>query len=164
MDFRPNRDDFPATSIAVVGDTQGRFDPVTLVNLILPHLQGADEIWHAGDWQHPELLELLARHAPLVVVNGNAPDDPTYPQRVVREVGGHRLAMVHRPPAPDEPWLAGVELVIFGHTHAWTDERIGPLRMVNVGSATGAWSSGAKTMGRLDFHGHEIRLKRIELD
>lgn len=53
--------------IGLLSDTHGYLDPV-----VLKHLQGCDEIWHAGDIGNIEIADHLNQIAPLVAVHGNA--------------------------------------------------------------------------------------------
>ncbi|HZV48911.1 MAG TPA: metallophosphoesterase family protein [Candidatus Dormibacteraeota bacterium] len=152
------------TRLGLIGDTQGRYRVEGLLAAVRPHFAGVDEIWHAGDWQDERVLEWLrALGAPLTVVNGNAPDDPRYPERVVRRIEGLVVAMVHRPPRPDEPWVRDCRIVIHGHTHRWRDEMVGDVRFVNVGTATAAGFGRERTIGLLEVEGTHARLTRIDL-
>ena len=149
----------------MIGDTQGRFRPEALIEKVAPHFEAVDEIWHAGDWQYAEVLELLsALGKPLVVVNGNAPDDPAYPHHVVRPIEQMTVGMVHRPPRPADEWLAGCDLVIHGHTHRWRDEVAGGRRYVNVSTPTAAGFTQDRTIGILEVEGDRAELRRIVLD
>lgn len=52
--------------IALLSDTHGHLCERTLF-----HIQGSDEIWHAGDVGNVQLLQTLQKIAPLRVVYGN---------------------------------------------------------------------------------------------
>jgi putative phosphoesterase len=150
--------------LGLIGDTQGRYRLDGLIEAIWPHFADVDEIWHAGDWQDERLLERLrALGPPLTVVNGNAPDDPRYPERVVRRIEALTVAMVHRPPRPGEPWLRSCQIVIHGHTHRWRDEVVNGIRFINVGSATAAGFSRERTAALLEIDGVQAHLTRIDL-
>jgi putative phosphoesterase len=149
-------------TLGVIGDTQGRYRWPPLLALVARHFSAVDEIWHAGDWQDPQVLEgLRGLGKPLVVVNGNAPDDPSFPERVERELEKLRVGMVHRPPKKGDPWAAGLDLVIHGHTHRWRDEVVGTTRFVNVSTPTAAGFSQERTMGILRIQGRDAELERI---
>jgi predicted phosphodiesterase len=149
--------------LGVIGDTQGRYSVEDLLARVEPAFAEVDEIWHAGDWQHPEVLEGLQRLKPLTVVNGNAPDDPRYPERVVREIDGLRIGMVHRPPSPGEDWLRGIGVCIHGHTHRWRDEVVGAVRFINVSTATGAWFSRDRSAGIMTIDRGLVALDKVDL-
>jgi predicted phosphodiesterase len=149
--------------LAVIGDTQGRFEVAALIDRCRQVFDGVDEVWHAGDWQYPEVLDGLQLIAPLTVVNGNAPDDPRYPMQVVREIEGLRLGMVHRPPSPGDQWASALDICIHGHTHKWRDEVVGGTRFINVSTATGAWFSSDRSAAILMLTAGDAELQRIEL-
>lgn len=128
------------------------------------HFSGVDEVWHAGDWQDRRVLdELRALGRPLLVVNGNAPDDPSFPDHVVRQVEDLRVGMIHRPPAPTAAWMSGCDIVIHGHTHRWRDEVRDGVRYINVSTPTAAGFSQDRTVGRLTIEGRQVSLERIVL-
>ena len=149
--------------LGVIGDTQGRYRVPELLAGVRGHFDGVDEIWHAGDWQHEEVLEGLRELAPLTVVNGNAPDDDRYPERVRRTLEGLDIGMVHRPPRRGEPWLEGLDICIHGHTHQWRDEVVGGIRFINVSTPTAAGFSRDRTLGILTLDAGRADLEMIEL-
>ncbi|MDQ6691274.1 MAG: metallophosphatase family protein, partial [Candidatus Dormibacteraeota bacterium] len=100
---------------------------------------------------------------PLLVVNGNAPDDPTYPEHVESRLEGLRVGMVHRPPRPGDPWAATLDLCIHGHTHRWRDEVVGGTRFINVSTATAAGFSQERSIGILTIEDGRVELQRIDL-
>ena len=100
---------------------------------------------------------------PLMIVNGNAPDDPAYPMTVVRELEGLTIGMVHRPPRPADEWVKGCDIVIHGHTHRWRDEVVGGTRFINVSTPTSAGFSQEKTIGILTLNKGKADLERIPL-
>lgn len=134
-----------------------------LLEAVRRHFAGVDEVWHAGDWQYEEVLDGLREIAPLTVVNGNAPDDPRFPDHVVRTVEGLELGMTHRPPHGDERWLQGLDICIHGHTHRWRDEVRDGIRFINVSTPTAAFPTRDRTMGILTLDAGRADLERIEL-
>jgi len=148
--------------VGIIGDTQGRFPVDALLARAAEVFDGVDEVWHAGDWQYPEILEGLARLAPLTVVNGNAPDDPRYPERVARQLDGLRVGMVHRAPRPGDEWAAGLDICIHGHSHHWRDEVVDGVRYINVSTPTAAGFSRDRSCGVLTIDGADATLQRID--
>jgi predicted phosphodiesterase len=71
--------------------------------------------------------------------------------------------MVHRPPRPDDPWLAGLDICIHGHSHRWRDEVAGGVRFINVSTPTAAGFSRDRSAGILTLGGRKAELRRIEL-
>ncbi|GAC1333470.1 MAG: metallophosphoesterase family protein [Candidatus Dormibacteria bacterium] len=150
--------------VGIIGDTQGRYNVPLLLERAAEVFAGVDEVWHAGDWQYPEVLAGLARVAPLTVVNGNAPDDPAYPERVVRSLENLRVGMVHRAPRPGDDWARGLDICIHGHSHRWRDEVIDGVRFINVSTPTAAGFSRDRTCGLLFIEGNQARLQKIDFD
>jgi putative phosphoesterase len=149
-------------ALGVVGDTQGRYRVARLLDFVLARFSAVDEIWHAGDWQDPAVLEgLRSAGKPVLVVNGNAPDDPGYPERVERELEGLRVGMVHRPPKPKDAWASALDLVIHGHTHRWRDEVIDGTRFINVSTPTAAGFTRERTIGIVRLDGRRVELEKI---
>jgi putative phosphoesterase len=136
-----------------------------LLAAVTPAFAGVDEIWHVGDWQWPEVLDGLRRLGkPLLVVNGNAPDDPQYPDHVVRDVEDLKIGLTHYPPKGTEPWLAGCDVVVHGHSHRWRDEVVNGVRYINVSTPTAAGFSRDRTIGVLTVTGANVELTRIDLE
>lgn len=128
------------------------------------HFKGVDEVWHAGDWQDPRVLEeLAALGKPLNVVNGNAPDDPRYPEHIVHRVEDLTIGMTHRPPRPDLDWVRACDIVIHGHTHRWRDDVVQGIRFINVSTPTAAGFSRERTFGILRVDGGRAELEKIEV-
>ncbi len=150
--------------LGVIGDTQGRYRLDALLAAVAEHFRDVDEIWHAGDWQDPGVLDgLRALGKPLTVVNGNAPDDPSFPEHVKRRLEGLEVGMTHRPPRQGDEWARGCDIVIHGHTHRWRDETVGSTRFINVSTPTAAGFSQERTMGILTIEGERAELARIKL-
>lgn len=150
--------------LGLIGDTQGRYRIDVLMDFARRAFAEVDEIWHAGDWQDSRVLEeLRAMGRPLRVVNGNAPDDPSFPEHVVHTVEELTVGMTHRPPRPDTPWVTACDIVIHGHTHRWRDEQVGRTRFINVSTPTAAGFSRERTVGILTIDGRRATLAPIHL-
>ena len=102
--------------IGLISDTHGLLRPVALVNL-----QDCELILHVGDAGTPEVLTELAKIAPLKVVRGNvdrADWAQSIPMTEVVEVQGKYIYMIHILQELDiDPAAAGMDLVLFGHSH-----------------------------------------------
>jgi hypothetical protein len=150
-------------TIGVIGDTQGAYHLANLLATVESKFQGVDEIWHAGDWQNPEVLSGLAKLATLTVVNGNAPDDNRYPGQVRLRIESLEIGMVHRPPGPADPWAAQLDICIHGHTHRWRDEVVGRTRFINVATPTAPGPNQPRTIGILTIDGSRADLLKVVL-
>ncbi|NUL45279.1 metallophosphoesterase [Cellulosimicrobium funkei] len=115
-------------------------------------VEEADVVFHAGDWQVPELLDALeARARRLVGVWGNNDGEELrrrLPETARVEIGGVRFAMMHEtgPARGRERRMAAAfpdaDVLVFGHSHIPWDTVAGEgtanpgLRLLNPGSPT----------------------------
>src|SRR5215210_8710932 len=125
----------------VIADTHIPRRAKALPESLLPHLERADLILHAGDLMDPALLDELSAYAPVLAVRGNLdPPEAKLPDVVEFEFGGVRIAMIHdsgpkkgrrnrmRRRFPE------ARIVVFGHSHIpWREDEDG-LLLLNPGS------------------------------
>ncbi|MBC9820251.1 metallophosphoesterase family protein [Terrabacter sp. MAHUQ-38] len=139
---------------------------------LLPHLEAADVILHAGDVCTPDVLDLLSTFAPVHVVMGNndMPEvaDWGAPETLEVELAGVRVGMVHdsgqrqgraarlRHRFPD------ADLVVFGHSHIPLHETADGVRILNPGSPTDRRRQPAGTFATLDLTDGVVVEARIE--
>ncbi|HJQ27935.1 MAG TPA: metallophosphoesterase family protein [Rubrobacter sp.] len=127
----------------VIADTHIPRRAKQLPESMLPHLERADLILHAGDLMDPTLLDYLAVYAPVLAVRGNLdPEEAKLPDVHEFEFGGVRIGMVH-----DSGQKQGrrnrmrrrfpeARVVIFGHSHIPWLEDDEELLLLNPGSPT----------------------------
>ncbi|MBN3850034.1 metallophosphoesterase family protein [Paraburkholderia sp. Ac-20342] len=126
---------FPrASRIGLISDTHNLVRPEAL-----RYLEGCDAIVHAGDICNPDVLDALARIAPVTAVRGNndtgdwAASLPTHARLIVQQVTilvVHDIADLGCAPRDE-----GIAVVVSGHSHKPSiGERDGVL-FVNPGSA-----------------------------
>ncbi|UYZ59567.1 metallophosphoesterase family protein [Hymenobacter latericus] len=129
--------------IGLLSDTHSYLD-----DRILHHLQGCDEIWHAGDVGHEKVLDELQAVAPLRAVFGNIDDRSIRlrcPEHHIFEVNGLKVLITHiggypgRYAPPARPLLQHERpgLFICGHSHilrVMPDRQLGLLHL-NPGAA-----------------------------
>ncbi len=138
---------------------------------VAKHLRTADLILHAGDVCTPEVLDELARYAPVRAVCGNN-DGPEViawgaPESLEFEVDGFRLAMVHDSgPAKGRTARMGrrfptADLVVFGHSHIPLDETADGTRVFNPGSPSDRRRQPRGTLGLLTVTGGALTSARI---
>ena len=132
-----------APLVVVMADTHLPRRALALPEDLLPHLEWADLILHAGDLVDPRLFDDLAAYAPVRAVRGNLdPPEVRLPETVQFEFGGVRIAMIHdsgpkrgrrnrmRRRFPE------TRVVVFGHSHIpWLEDKEG-LLLLNPGSPT----------------------------
>jgi uncharacterized protein len=139
---------------------------------LLPHLDAADVILHAGDVCTPDVLDLLASFAPVHVVMGNndVPEvaDWGASETVEVELAGVRIGMIHDSgqrqgrTARLRQRFPTADLVVFGHSHIPLDEAGDGLRILNPGSPTDRRRQPAGTFALLDVQDGELVDARIE--
>jgi putative phosphoesterase len=120
--------------IGVISDTHGLLRPEALIALA-----GVDHILHAGDIGDIAILDRLRLIAPVTAIRGNVDTlgpCSLLPATEVIEVAGCLIYMVHAREWMDiSPKAAGVNLVVFGHSHQPGIERIDGVLHLNPGSA-----------------------------
>ena len=134
--------------IGVISDTHIPDRAKGIPQKILDAFKDVDMVIHAGDLVSPEALEQLKSVCPDVrAVYGNM--DPLevrkiLPEKEIIRVGKYSIGLMHGYGAPsslielmqkafkDEH----VDLIIFGHSHAPTNELVGNTLFFNPGSAT----------------------------
>ena len=139
---------------------------------LLPHLDDADVILHAGDVCTPDVLDLLAGFAPVHVVLGNndVPEVAAWgaPETLEVELEGVRIGMIHDSgqrqgrPARLRRRFPEADVVVFGHSHIPLDETGDGLRILNPGSPTDRRRQPAGTFATLDVRDGALVEARIE--
>jgi putative phosphoesterase len=125
----------------VIADTHIPRRARALPGALVPYLERAELILHAGDLIFPDLLDELAAYAPVEAVRGNL-DPPGLPETQEFKFGGAKVAMIHdsgpargrrarmRRRFPD------ARIVVFGHSHIPLLEDEDGLMLLNPGSPT----------------------------
>ena len=122
--------------VGVISDTHGRLDPV-----VLQLFAGVDRIIHAGDVGTPQVLDGLARVAPVTAVRGNVDGGGwawDLPVEARLSLGGATLLVGHILDdllRANDPVREGVSAVVFGHSHKPLVERRDGILFLNPGSA-----------------------------
>ena len=148
--------------VGIVSDTHGAFDP-----RLVPALKGVDRILHAGDVGRPDILEALARIAPVAAVRGNVDLEgelARLPAFVVVDVEGVRFAVTHRRDSAyriDDARRAGCDVYVFGHTHIPHLEQSEGLWIINPGSASRAREGNPETVAVVQVAGGAVQDARL---
>ena len=119
-------------TIGVISDTHGLVRAEALAAL-----RGSDAIVHAGDIGKPDVLEQLAKLAPLTAIRGNVDTwAADLPDTVVLALAGKRFYVIHNLKELDlDPRSAGLAGVISGHSHVPKSEMRDGVLYLNPGSA-----------------------------
>ena len=137
---------------------------------LVPHLESAGLILHAGDLLVEDVLYELESYAPVRAVKGNVDGwDVRLPEALEFEVGGVPVAMIHdagpkkgrrgrmRRRFPD------ARVVVFGHSHIpWLEDEDG-LMLLNPGSPTDRRRAPDHTFALLRVEGGGARAEILAL-
>ena len=148
--------------IGVISDTHGLSRPEAIAAL-----RGSDRIIHAGDIGDPAILDRLAEIAPVTAVRGNV-DRETWakniPETELLEVDGASIYIVHIIENLDlQPKAAGIQAVIYGHSHVPKQETKDGVLYFNPGSAGPRRFQLPVTVGKLIVDAGKIRSQVVQL-
>ncbi|MDE5790533.1 MAG: metallophosphatase family protein [Muribaculaceae bacterium] len=152
--------------IGILSDTHGYWD-----DRYATHFAGCDEVWHAGDIGHYEIIEKLRDIVPVVrAVSGNIDHGMVRrkcPELEVFEVEGVRVLLTHIGGYPGR-WAPGmkkvlkeegIKLMVCGHSHILKviyDKDLDLLH-INPGAAGQQGWHKARTLVRLTVDGTDMR-------
>jgi putative phosphoesterase len=149
--------------IGVISDTHG-----LLRSEALEALQGSDLIIHAGDVGKLEVLRALERISPVIAVRGNMDRGEglsELPLTQLVQVGKVTIYVLHDLQRLDiVPKVAGVSLVISGHTHQPKEEYRDGVYFLNPGSAGPRRFSKPVCLAVVEVDGNELKGRLIRLE
>jgi putative phosphoesterase len=148
--------------VGLISDTHGLLRPEALA-----FLAGCDHIVHGGDIGAPDILERLARIAPLTTVRGNN-DTAAWargiPITARIDLGGVSLYAIHDVKELDiDPAASGVRVVMSGHSHRPSHHERGGVLYVNPGSAGRRRFSLPISAGELLIEGDRVQVRLVDL-
>ncbi|MCO6388546.1 metallophosphoesterase family protein [Aliihoeflea sp. 40Bstr573] len=121
-------------TLGIISDTHGllREEAIKL-------LYGVDHIIHAGDIGEPNILQRLAAVAPVSAIRGNIDVQPwasSLPDTIQTTLFGQKIYVIHdRNELAIAPAEMGIDLVVSGHSHRASVEKLNDVLYVNPGSA-----------------------------
>jgi uncharacterized protein len=149
-------------TLGIISDTHGLLRPEAV-----EAMRGSDRILHAGDVGAPEILEALARMAPLTAIRGNVDTAPwarRLPKTEVIEAGDVSIYMLHDLGQLDlKPEAAGFRVVIYGHSHQPKIEEKNGVLYFNPGSAGPRRFRLPVSVGRIGIARGDVCAELIEL-
>ena len=149
--------------VGVISDTHG-----LLRAEAIEALGGVDQILHAGDVGAPEVLAALARIAPVTAIRGNVDIEPwarRLPETEMVELGGATIYMLHDLEQLDlKPEPAGINVVVYGHSHQPKMEERNGVLYFNPGSAGPRRFRLPVSVGRLRIENGKITGNLRELE
>ena len=124
----------PLSKIGCISDTHGLLRPQAIAAL-----EGSDIILHAGDVGVAKILDSLQKIAPVYAVRGNVDYGEglsNLPITEVVEFAKQHFYMIHILDDLDiDPAAAGMDMVIYGHSHIPSIEERNGVIFLNPGSA-----------------------------
>ncbi len=156
--------------VVVLADTHIPRRARGLPDGLVPHLESADLILHAGDLLVEDVLYELESYAPVRAVKGNVDGwDVRLPETLEFEVGGVPVAMIHDS-GPKKGRAGrmrrrfpGARAVVFGHSHIpWLEDEEG-LMLLNPGSPTDRRRAPDHTFALLHVEAGGIRAEVLAL-
>lgn len=148
--------------LGVISDTHGVLRPPAVAAL-----RGSDRILHTGDVGSAEILDTLARVAPVTAIRGNVDTEPwarALPETEIVEAGGVLIYMLHDLARLDlKPDAAGFRIVVYGHSHRPKIEKKNGVLYFNPGSAGPRRFNLPVSVGRLTIERGSARAELIEL-
>jgi uncharacterized protein len=149
-------------TLGLISDTHG-----LLRSEAVEALRGSDRILHAGDIGAPEILEALAKIAPLTAFRGNVDTAPwarVLPETEIIEAGGVSIYILHDRGQLDlKPEAAGFRVVIYGHSHHPKIEEKNGVLYFNPGSAGPRRFSLPVSVGKLTIGAGKVQAELVEL-
>jgi putative phosphoesterase len=144
------------TKIGVISDTHGY-----LPKGVTTAFRGVQRIVHAGDIDHPRVLDHLRKLAPVTAVRGNM-DGGAWARRLPSgdyfQVNGLALYVQHILERLDiDPQAAGVSAIISGHTHEPLNDIRGGILYFNPGSACFPRHGSPPSVGILEIGEGKIK-------
>lgn len=148
--------------IGLISDTHGLLRPEAKA-----YLQGSDRIIHAGDICDSTVLDELAVIAPVTAVRGNN-DRGSWAQQLpeteLLEAGDIFIYAIHDLCKLDiEPNMAGVKVVVSGHSHKPLIRDQDGVLYVNPGSAGPRRFKLPIAVGELMIDGSAVSARVVEL-
>lgn len=148
--------------VGIISDTHGLLRPEAVAAL-----RGSNYIVHAGDIGDESILRDLESIAAVTVVRGNTDYDAwarRLPQTAVLDAGGVRIYAVHDVDRLDiDPPTAGVDVVVFGHSHRPGIEHRDRVMYLNPGSAGPRRFNLPVTIAHLTIDDGGAKAKIIEI-
>jgi putative phosphoesterase len=149
--------------IGVISDTHGR-----MTNRALKALQGSDLIIHAGDIGNLGVLDALNRIAPVYGVRGNTDMGiwaQALPMTQMVEAGDKLIYVIHNIAMLDiDPKAAGVDIVIYGHSHVPKKDQRGGIIYFNPGSAGPKRFTLPISLGRIGLEEKGLEFQWVDLE
>lgn len=148
-----------ASKIAVLSDTHGLLRPE-----VMDRIAGCDLILHGGDINRKEIIDRLQEIAPVYAVRGNNDREwaEHVPVTLTFQVEDCRFFLVHNKREVPED-LAGIDVVVFGHSHRYLEQTIDGRLWLNPGSCGRRRFDQEITFAMITVDGKSISVEKITI-
>ena len=148
-----------ASKIAVLSDTHGLLRPE-----VMDRIAGCDLILHGGDINKPEIIDRLQEIAPVYAVLGNNDREwaEHVPVTLTFQVEDCHFFLVHNKREVPED-LAGIDVVVFGHSHRYLEQTIDGRLWLNPGSCGRRRFDQEITFAMMTVDGKSISVEKITI-
>lgn len=148
-----------ASKIAVLSDTHGLLRPE-----VMDRIAGCDLILHGGDINRQEIIDRLQEIAPVYAVRGNNDREwaEHVPVTLTFQVEDCRFFLVHNKREVPED-LAGIDVVVFGHSHRYLEQTIDGRLWLNPGSCGRRRFDQEITFAMITVDGKSISVEKITI-
>ena len=145
--------------LGLISDTHNLLRPEVLATL-----SDSDAILHAGDINSQRILDQLKEIAPVYAVRGNADKEwaEYLPPFLDFSLNGLHICMTHKAKELLKE-LSSFDLVLYGHSHQYSDIQRDNTRIVNPGSCGPRRFYQPITMAVAEVADHMIEVKRIDI-
>ena len=146
-------------TIAVLSDTHGLLRPE-----VLEKLNEADLIFHGGDINTQQIVDDMRAISPLYIVRGNNDKEwaEGLPHDIIVTVAGITFCMVHKKAEVPQD-LSKIDVVIYGHSHKYSEEFKDGILWLNPGSCGPRRFNQEITMAMLEIDDEQIRVEKITI-
>jgi len=155
--------------ILVLSDTHW-YDVSQIPYFLENNLKNYDAVIHAGDFVSHSVVELLAAHTNLFAVMGNCDEYSArrfLPEKKMFTLGGVNIGLIHGTRKNFSyiyelhAIFEGADLVIFGHSHIPSSEKIADTVFFNPGSFTHPRDGNAPSAGVLEINDSAFSVEHI---
>lgn len=143
--------------LAILSDTHGLLRPQ-----VVEYLKTADAILHGGDINKQSIVDELNQYAPVYIVRGNNDKEwaEALPHDLTITLDGVTFYMTHnKKDIPDD--LSGIDVVIYGHSHKYTQEEKDGVLWLNPGSCGPRRFHQEITLAMLEIEARKIQVEKI---
>jgi hypothetical protein len=163
--------------IGLLSDTHIPQAEKELPSTLIEVFRDVELILHGGDIYIPSVLDSLERIAPVLAARGDDDYGDTLTDKRVKgehilEILGRTLYLIHEKPHSPEWWQNTTspklakkpDIVVFGHEHRTSVQKIDGTLFVNPGSPTFLnYLRGLGTVGILDIDSGEVDIRILRL-